>query len=1225
MIPQTHQRRVPRVARFALLLLFTLCGRTSWCATPEIGERAFDIPAGPAEVSLKTFSRQSGQGVIFSAERVRGITTNAARGRMPSRTALDLMLAGTPLVATFDEQSGSLSINVAPRPPKAAVEAAEKSAAREAGVAADSGSEPIQLSPFTVMSSADVGYTATNTLAGTRLNTPLRDVGTAVSVVTKEFLVDVAAHDSSTLLPYTVGTEVGGIDGNFAGGSISGGRGEQNGARLQPELNQRVRGLAVAELTRDYFLTDVPFDAYNTDSVTINRGPNALLFGIGSPGGVINSATIAPVFGNDFYEAKLQLGQHKSHRESFDLNREIVPRRLAVRIAGLNDRNEYRQRPAWEKDKRVFGAISAVLAENQRSPILGRTLLRANAEYGDITSNPPNVLPPNDGFSHWWGMPSRELQRFTPRPLPSYYDDGTFVPQFTIDNRTQQSLNAPINIPYFLQFALVYSRPGSPNVGLGDPRFGSLAGGQGRILWTGVPGRIRLDVFATRNAFSSGEFGGDFIGFDNPSIQDRRIFDYYNRLFTGETSRVARDFRTGTVSLEQSFWRGRAGLELSYDHQRHRRASQLPFGGITSDVVIDISRYLGNDQPNPNLGRPFYSVTTRNFSEARTERDTARATAFVTLDGKDLFGAGRGGFWFGRHTLTGMYFDHRASFHSREFALGTESETVNLTALFNQTINQFRRRVGSVVYVGPSLLGARSPADVRLQPIDVVLPNDGDRYTMFHFDPANRGVRNAEIATRRYLDFGNIGRRSIESSVASLQSYLLDSHLVALAGLRRDEQRIFERVNLDNDGDPTTSDRLPAGDFNPAAIRLRSAPSGIASGDTLTWSVVGRYPQKILGRLPLGADLRLFANRSENFNPVGLRRNVFNETLPPPTGTTKEYGGMIEFFGGKLSARLNRFETAGSHFTNTALNGAVDSILNDMERVWLQFMLDAETSGLTPAQAGLAAVGITSFDQAYREIINFHPAPTRSARALRVETANGVKRVVGNPIAGAATTTSFVAEGWELDLAGNPTRGLRLMLNIARQQTVKSNVAPDLRRLAQQVRDNIDKSPLRDVRDAPTLGGDATYSFRHFRNVLVPLDAELAKEGTVSLEQREWRVNCAASYDFRGPLKGWGLGAGARWQSEVSTGYPSSVGPAGNLVPDLSRPFLSGAELNGDAWLSYGRRLFKDRVAWKIQLNLRNAIGSDEPIVVTTNPDGRVAIVRVPPLRQWFLTNTVRF
>jgi hypothetical protein len=128
-----------------------------------------------------------------------------------------------------------------------------------------------------------------------------------------------------------------------------------------------VRGLAAAELTRDYFLSDIPFDSYNTERVTINRGPNALLFGIGSPGGVINNSTVAPNFGENFHEVKIQLGERGSHRETFDFNRVIISKRVAIRGAALNEDTEFRQRPAWEKDRRVFGAIVAVLAENRRS------------------------------------------------------------------------------------------------------------------------------------------------------------------------------------------------------------------------------------------------------------------------------------------------------------------------------------------------------------------------------------------------------------------------------------------------------------------------------------------------------------------------------------------------------------------------------------------------------------------------------------------------------------------------------------------------------------------------------------------------------------------------------------------------------------------------------------------------------------------------------------------
>ena len=44
--------------------------------------------------------------------------------------------------------------------------------------------EVIELSPFTVSASEDTGYAAKNTIAGTRVRTELKDVGSSISVVT---------------------------------------------------------------------------------------------------------------------------------------------------------------------------------------------------------------------------------------------------------------------------------------------------------------------------------------------------------------------------------------------------------------------------------------------------------------------------------------------------------------------------------------------------------------------------------------------------------------------------------------------------------------------------------------------------------------------------------------------------------------------------------------------------------------------------------------------------------------------------------------------------------------------------------------------------------------------------------------------------------------------------------------------------------------------------------
>ena len=108
--------------------------------------------------------------------------------------------------------------------------------------------EVYELSPFSVEASDQSGYTATHTLAGTRIRTQLKDLGSAISVYTGEFMEDTGATDAGTLLSYTTNAEVGGINGNFSGAEDNGrGRYLVTDARTNPQLNQRIRGLGAAD------------------------------------------------------------------------------------------------------------------------------------------------------------------------------------------------------------------------------------------------------------------------------------------------------------------------------------------------------------------------------------------------------------------------------------------------------------------------------------------------------------------------------------------------------------------------------------------------------------------------------------------------------------------------------------------------------------------------------------------------------------------------------------------------------------------------------------------------------------------------------------------------------------------------------------------------------------------------------------------------------------------
>ena len=70
--------------------------------------------------------------------------------------------------------------------------------------------DQIVLSPFMVEAKRDAGYAAKGTIAGTRVDTDLRDVGSSVSVLSKQFLKDTGATNEKNLLAYTTHTEVAG-------------------------------------------------------------------------------------------------------------------------------------------------------------------------------------------------------------------------------------------------------------------------------------------------------------------------------------------------------------------------------------------------------------------------------------------------------------------------------------------------------------------------------------------------------------------------------------------------------------------------------------------------------------------------------------------------------------------------------------------------------------------------------------------------------------------------------------------------------------------------------------------------------------------------------------------------------------------------------------------------------------------------------------------------------
>ena len=269
----------------------------------------------------------------------------------------------------------------------------------------DDEEEVFELSPFTIDASDDQGYYASQTMAGGRLSGSLKDTGAAVQVITKEFMEDLGATGIDELLQYTTSSEVAGILGNFTGAD-EGGLGETNGgnARRDPDATSRIRGLARPDRTRNFFVTDIPFDSYNTERIDINRGSNSFLFGLGSPAGLINNEMSRARF-KDSTEFGTRIGsggENPSYRGHFKLNRVILEDKLAINVAGLMDRTEYRQRPTYKDDDRIYAAFTYRPFGN------ANTAFRGHMETGEIIGNAPDVLLPQMNFDTFLRDPARQ-------------------------------------------------------------------------------------------------------------------------------------------------------------------------------------------------------------------------------------------------------------------------------------------------------------------------------------------------------------------------------------------------------------------------------------------------------------------------------------------------------------------------------------------------------------------------------------------------------------------------------------------------------------------------------------------------------------------------------------------------------------------------------------------------------------------------------------------------
>ena len=551
---------------------------------------------------------------------------------MTRKNALILLTAGFAVCMTFEATAAEPAIP------------AQQAAAK---------TEVVELSPFTVNTSRDVGYQAENTLAGSRLNTQLRDTAGSVSVFTKEFLDDAAITDLRELVQYSVNTEMN-TNENQAG---SGQNPFVNAQSLTPSI--LIRGLAASQ-GMDYFTSITPTDPYRVGRYEDSRGPNSILFGIGAPGGLLNqSSKVATTRGNS---ASLRhgFGSWDRSRLELDANKVLAKDRLAVSLAAVHQENGGWRAFDFQDKERIFGSVTFRPFRTLTISAMGETgrdvgaVLRSSVE--------------SDAALAWYD--NREafgLSRVT------------FAPNNTVPNAAQQAVGV-------------------------TTRDGIRTGSNRRAIFIENDGT----VFDAVGTFLTGSYNNSAVRAPDGTpgvtssilkVKDPSIYPD-NANAAGPGMFRNQSLKNYTVTAD---WQATRNLVFNVAHNyQDTKANVYLMTGNDPTLRGDANRTLGvNGAPNPYAGRLYFDGNWRRDTHAGNLKET-RLTASYTLDTKSK--------WFGRHRIAAMVS------RSKQFDARANSWLALAGRPFNNTPNSINNRITVRNYITEGNYGTYRVGDWRSLP-----------------------------------------------------------------------------------------------------------------------------------------------------------------------------------------------------------------------------------------------------------------------------------------------------------------------------------------------------------------------------------------------------------------------------------------------------------------------------------------------------------------------------
>ena len=234
--------------------------------------------------------------------------------------------------------------------------------------------EVVTLPTFTISETPDNPYQSKQALSASRVAMDIQDVPQTISVVSGDFIKDSMSFKMSDAAKYV--TPV--VESTLPFG---GDRYMIRGFQVSAEF---IDGSVISGGSG--YSMSIP--QFNIDRIEVIKGPNAILVPGGSPGGIMNPITKAPM-AKDAASVTLELAEYNGNDVSFDINRVInESKHMAVRLVAAYWRNELYIKNQYRNGYEVSPSFSVELSPTQKLTLKGDFLQNRETNLAGLPIDP---------------------------------------------------------------------------------------------------------------------------------------------------------------------------------------------------------------------------------------------------------------------------------------------------------------------------------------------------------------------------------------------------------------------------------------------------------------------------------------------------------------------------------------------------------------------------------------------------------------------------------------------------------------------------------------------------------------------------------------------------------------------------------------------------------------------------------------------------------------------